>query len=113
MKTLLTRLYCEESGAIVSAEVMLVASVLVIGVIAGLSSLRDSIVTELADVAQAFANINQSYCFSGTRGHHSFSGGGDFSDEIDFCDTQWNNKNKSHYQDGVQVCQKDGTEHDT
>ena len=72
MKTML-RLWNEETGAILSAEVMLVASVLVIGVIAGLASVRDSVTTELADLAQALGNINQSFSFSGTQGHHEIN----------------------------------------
>ena len=52
---LVNRLWNEEVGAIVSAEIMLVATILVIGMIVGLKSVRDSVVTELADVAQAFA----------------------------------------------------------
>jgi hypothetical protein len=80
------RLWKEDAGAILSAEIMLVASILVIGVIAGLSSVRDSVVTELADVAQALANINQSYSYSGVSGHHVFTGGGQFIDNTDFCD---------------------------
>ena len=86
MKTL-HRLWNEETGAILSAEVMLVASILVIGVIAGLASLRDSVTTELADLAQALANVNQSYSYSGTSGHHVYNGGGAFTDNTDFCDT--------------------------
>ena len=86
MKTML-RLWNEETGAIISAEIILVASILVIGIIAGLKSLRDSVVTELADVAQAIANINQSYSFSGASGHHAFSPGSVFVDSADFCDT--------------------------
>ena len=78
--------WSEETGAILSAEVMLVASILVIGVIAGLASVRDSVTTELADLAQALANVNQSYSFSGTQGHHTFNGGGVFIDNTDFCD---------------------------
>jgi hypothetical protein len=85
MKTML-RLWNEEVGAIVSAEIILVASILVIGVIAGLKSLRDSVVTELADVAQAIANINQSYSYSGASGHHAFNPGSVFVDRLDFCD---------------------------
>ena len=85
MKTM-QRLWNEETGAILSAEVMLVASILVIGVVAGLSSLRDSVVTELADLAQALANVNQSYSYGGVLGHHVFSGGGVFVDNSDFCD---------------------------
>jgi hypothetical protein len=87
MKMTCLRLWREESAAIVSAEIILVASILVIGVISGLKSLRDSVVTELADLAQAIANINQSYSFSGVSGHHAFSGGGVFGDAADFCDT--------------------------
>jgi len=88
MKRLL-RLWHEESGAIISAEIILVASILVIGVVVGLKSVRDSVVTELADVAQAIANVNQSYSYSGTSGHHAFTGGGFFFDQADFCDNYW------------------------
>jgi Flp pilus assembly pilin Flp len=87
MKVVFQRLWREQQGAIVSAEIMLVASILVIGVIVGLKSVRDSVVTELADVAQAIGNVDQSYWFSGTAGHHAFTGGGQFFDRIDFCDT--------------------------
>jgi Flp pilus assembly pilin Flp len=87
MKTLLTRFWSDDCGAIISAEIMLVATILVLGVIVGLKSVRDSVVTELADVAQAVANVNQSYCFSGVSGHAANSSGGDFNDRTDFCDT--------------------------
>src|SRR5437762_9102145 len=96
MKCML-RLWKEETGAIVSAEIMLVATILVLGVIVGLKSVRDSVVTELADVAQAVANVNQSYCFSGVSGHAANSSGGDFQDKRDFCDTNnsWNHGQNS------------------
>ena len=84
---MLKRFWSEEAGAIVSAEIMLVATILVIGMIVGLKSVRDSVVTELADVAQAFANVSQSYSYSGVAGHHAFSGAGSFTDASDFCDT--------------------------
>jgi len=86
MKSSIIRLWTEETGAIVSAEIMLIATILVLGVIVGLKSVRDSVVTELADVAQAIANVNQSYCYSGVTGHAAHSGGGQFQDESDFCD---------------------------
>jgi len=86
MKNFFHRLWAEQTGAIVSAEVMLVASILVIGVIVGLKSVRDSVVTELADVAQAVANVSQSYHFSGVKGHCAESGGGCYEDKQDFCD---------------------------
>ena len=83
---MLKRLWKEEVGAIVSAEIMLVATILVIGMIVGLKSVRDSVVSELADVAQAIANINQSYCYSGVSGHAAKTSGGEFEDQADFCD---------------------------
>ena len=89
MKSVINRFWNEQDGAIVSAEIMLVATILVIGAIVGLKSVRDSVVTELGDVAQAFANINQSYCYSGTSGHDAFTGGGHFADRKDFCDSPW------------------------
>jgi len=85
MKTMM-RLWNEETGAVVSAELVLVMTILVIGVIVGLKSVRDSVVTELADVAQAIANVSQSYSFSATSGHHAYTGGGLFTDGADFCD---------------------------
>ncbi len=83
------RLWSEESGAIVSAEIMLVMTILVLGVIVGLKSVRDSVVTELADVAQAIANVDQSYFYSATSGHHAFTAGAFFNDLPDFCDQAW------------------------
>lgn len=84
------RMWREEHGAIVSAELLVIASLLVIGVIVGLKSLRDSVVSEIADVAQAFANVDQSFWYSATGGHHGFTGGGQFNDLGDFCDqAEW------------------------
>lgn len=87
---LFAKLWKDECGAIVTAEIMLIASILVLGAIVGLAALRDSIVTELADLAQAIANIDQSFSFSGTSGHHAFTGGGFFHDRADFCDNRFN-----------------------
>jgi Flp pilus assembly pilin Flp len=86
MSTMISRFWSEEDGAIVSAEIVLVASILVLGMIVGLAALRDAVVTELADVAQAIANVDQSFSFASVTGHHSFTGGGVFNDTPDFCD---------------------------
>jgi hypothetical protein len=86
MKLALARFWTEQDGAILSAEIMLVATILVLGMIVGLKSVRDSVVTELADVAQGMSNLNQSFSFSGVDGHGGKSGGGKFGDQSDFCD---------------------------
>lgn len=89
MHKIVSRLWIEQDGAVVSAEIMLVGTILVIGVIVGLKSVRDAVVSELADVAQAFSNVNQSYSYSGVAGHAGFSGGGMFFDQLDFCDANY------------------------
>ena len=86
MKTL-KMLWADERGVLVSAELILIATTLVIGMVVGLTTIRDQVVQELGDVAQAVANVNQSYSYSGALGHHSSSAGSIFIDNLDDCDT--------------------------
>jgi Flp pilus assembly pilin Flp len=83
---MLKKLWNDEAGAIISAELVLIATILVIGVIVGLASLRDAVVTELADVGQAISQVNQSYEYTGILGHLNFTAGSIFIDLPDFCD---------------------------
>lgn len=87
LKTLLN----DEAGFIVSAELVLVATLLVIGLIVGLSEIQHAVVSELNDVADAIGELNQSYTFSGfhkndRNGLHAATYGSDFSDTVDDCD---------------------------
>ncbi|MBX3413422.1 MAG: hypothetical protein KF708_12100 [Pirellulales bacterium] len=101
----LHRLWKEEAGAIVSSELVLIATLLVIGVVTGLSSVRTAVVTELGDVADAIGTINQSFSFGGTTGHHSATSASAFTDTPDACDAVGQNctqtGNTSHC---LQVC---------
>jgi hypothetical protein len=83
---MLKNLWNDEVGALLSAEFILLATILVIGAIVGLKAVQEAIVTELADVAQAVANVNQSYSWSATTGHSSSTSGSIYSDARDFCD---------------------------
>lgn len=89
MALLVTQLLHDEAGFIVSAELVLVATILVIGMIVGLSEVANGINQELEDVASAFASVNQSYCFSGFNGHKAWEAGSHFQDAVDFCDSQF------------------------
>lgn len=71
LKTLLT----DDSGFIVSAELVLVATILVIGMIVGLSEVQHAVVAELNDVGDAIGALNQSYYFSGFHAFKTFGGG--------------------------------------
>ena len=84
--SLFRSLWNDESGFIVSAELVLIATVVLLGLIIGLATLRDDIVNELADVGQAFGQLNQSYSYAGITGHSSSVNGGLFSDVKDFCE---------------------------
>ncbi len=85
----LHRLWADEAGFVVSTELVLVATVLVIGLIVGLTELRNQVVQELADTAQAIANINQSYFYDGVgKGDVAETAGSMFHDMIDFCEAE-------------------------
>jgi len=79
-------LWKDEAGAIISSELVLVATILVIGMIVGLAAVRNAVVAELADVAQAIGNIDQSFSFSQAVGHAAFTDGSQFTDAPDFCE---------------------------
>lgn len=79
MRTI-NRLWNDQAGAIVSAEIMLVGTLLVIGVIVGLKSVRDSVVTELADIAQALDNTSQSYWYNGYQNNYGGSTSSSYND---------------------------------
>ena len=78
----------DEAGAIISAELVLVLTIAVLAMVTGLSSLRDAVVTELADVGAAIGSVDQSYTVEGILAHSSFVADFGFTDADDFCDDQ-------------------------
>ena len=58
MKQLLVKLWKQQDGIIVSSEIILIGTILVLGSIAGLSSLQYAISGELNDCAHAVDNTN-------------------------------------------------------
>ncbi len=88
MQTLLTKLMHDEAGFIVSAELVLVSTICVIGMIVGLSELAWNVNEELEDVGSAFNCVSQSYHSDGISGHKGWSGGFGFRDRVDFCGGQ-------------------------
>jgi hypothetical protein len=55
------RLWLDEGGAILSAELCLIMVLLVIGMVVGLTALRDAVDLQLCDIAGAIAAINPEY----------------------------------------------------
>jgi Flp pilus assembly pilin Flp len=87
-KTLLAKLYRDEAGFIVSAELAIVATIAVLAMVVGLSEVAYNVNEELEDVGSAFGNLSQTYQVQGTSGHKGCTNGSSFYDVPDFCDGQ-------------------------
>jgi hypothetical protein len=88
---MLKSLLQDEAGFIISAELVLVSTIVVVGLVVGLSEVQHAVASELNDVADAVGSLNQSYCFSGLSvckrgGCGSESAGSVFIDVADDCD---------------------------
>ena len=86
MKSLALNVWNDEAGFVVSAELILIASIAVLAMVVGLSEIAYGINQELEDTASAFGSVNQSFRYSGLLGHGGSSAGGSFNDLVDFCD---------------------------
>ena len=93
--THLKRLYLDDSGFIISAELVLVMTIGVLAMVVGLTAVRDAVVHELNDVSHAIGAVSQSYTVTGLEksrggwGHcdaHARIDGFGFNDNTDECD---------------------------
>ena len=82
---MIQRLWADESGFVVSTELMLVATMLALGMLVGMVTVRDQVIQEIADVGAAIAGFNQSFSISAITGHNSSAAGTDFLDRLDNC----------------------------
>ncbi len=89
LKTLFATLAHDEIGFIVSAELVLVSTIVVLGMIVGLAEISSSVNQELEDVASAFGSINQSFCYKTAASCKGQTHGSHFEDNADECDSQW------------------------
>ena len=82
----LRHLVTDNHGFVVSIELVLMASIAMIGLVVGMSSVRDAVISEISDMSGAVQDLNQSYSISGIDGHSAQSHGSDFIDATDWCD---------------------------
>ena len=88
---MLKSLWNDEAGVILSAELVLIATILVLGMIVGLVELQAAVVGELSDLSSAFGNLSQSYNTAGFRsvdGSHTkaVTYGARYNDLTEYCD---------------------------
>ena len=89
---MLKKLWNDEAGLIISAELALVLTIGVLAMVVGLSEVAVAVNTELNDISNAIGALNQSYAFTGFHAGSggkvkSFVAGSAFSDMADDCDT--------------------------
>ncbi len=90
------RLWNDTAGFTVSMELVLVATITVIGLVVGLASYRDAIVQEFGDTAAAVGQLDQSYFYNeffmdqmfGSVQVQTFVAGSEYEDNTDLCDGQ-------------------------
>ncbi|NOX54537.1 MAG: hypothetical protein GXP27_08885 [Planctomycetes bacterium] len=80
-QNLLCAFWKDEVGAILSAELVLLATLGVIGAVVGLKAVSQSVNDELLDVACAFRSLDQSYSYTGLRTRGAWVAGSKFQQE--------------------------------
>ncbi len=89
---IMRKLFNDEVGFVISAELVLVMTIAVLGMVVGLASVRDAINAEMVDLSNAFGAIDQSYNVRGsykdatTSKHHARVAGFGYKDKTDDCD---------------------------
>ena len=78
------QLWNDDQGAIISAEFLFVTTILVIGIVVGLSAVRDAINVELSELANALLALSQGFSINGTTNGNASADG---SQAIDFPST--------------------------
>jgi hypothetical protein len=76
MLNLARKFWNDEQGVLISAELVLVMTIGVIGMTVGLSEVQHAVVAELNDVGDAIGSLNQSFGFSGFHGLKTAGWGG-------------------------------------
>ena len=87
---ILNALKNDENGFIVSAELVLVGTIVVLGMIVGLTELSYGVNEELEDLGSAIGSINQTYYYTLASGHKGAAVGSMFLDFADECDNACN-----------------------
>ena len=85
------RLLDDETGLVLSAELIIIVTITVLGLVVGLAAVQEALVGELTDISGAFRSLNQSYGFTGFRGcrkiwgRTSWTTGSSFRDYYEGC----------------------------
>lgn len=84
------QLWADETGFVISTELVLVATILVLSMVVGMKKISSQVLLEMSDVANAIGFLNQTYSFAGATFTASdgsllasWSGTGQLADTVD------------------------------
>ncbi len=80
------RIWQDETGFVISSELIFIMTIVVIGLLTGLVTVRDQVVLELADIADAVSEVDQSFSFAAITASVGSVAGSTFIDAPDFCE---------------------------
>jgi Flp pilus assembly pilin Flp len=80
VRRLLTRLWNDDRGALIATEWVFVATILILGIITGLIAVRQAVISELTEFANAVMALSQSYSFAGQSNCLSSTAGSQATD---------------------------------
>lgn len=83
---LLNRFIRDIRGTAISVELVMLAAILLIGLLVGMASVRDSVVSEFADMAGSVNDLNQSFTTNGVQSSSSSVSGSNYLDATDSSD---------------------------
>src|SRR5262245_30491998 len=84
MRQMMLKLWNDDCGALIATEWVFVATILVLGIITGLVAVRQAVISELTEFANAVLSLNQSFSFAGMSNCKASTAG---SRAIDSCDS--------------------------
>lgn len=75
----------KQGGFVMTSELVLITTTMVIGLMAGMVTMRDAITAEMEDVAEAIGQLDQSYEFNGISNFENTAAvsGSVFGDNVD------------------------------
>jgi len=100
----LARFLSDDRGFLASSELVLIATIVVVGLITGLVTVRDQVIQELADVADAVSEFDHSYSFGAITTTVGSVAGSLFIDGPDFCEEPGNGSDQGTGSDGAPAC---------
>jgi Flp pilus assembly pilin Flp len=80
MRNMMRKLWSDDQGALIATEYLFVSTIIVIGIVVGLTAVRDAVNAELTVLGDAILALNPSYTVSGTTGGGGSTAGSEATD---------------------------------